>query len=56
MDDQTHIRIHMESEAILGVLAWCEAGKAELVDSVALAYESIITRTQQEKPLFKKPC
>lgn len=39
MDDQTHIRIHMESEAILGVLAWCEAGKAELLDSVALAYE-----------------
>jgi predicted nucleic acid-binding protein len=39
MDDQTHLRIHMESEAILGVLAWCEAGKAELLDSVALNYE-----------------
>ena len=39
MDDQTHLRIHMESEAILGVLAWCEAEKAELLDSVALNYE-----------------
>jgi predicted nucleic acid-binding protein len=40
MDDQTHLRIHIESEAILGVLAWCEAGKAELLNSVALNYEA----------------
>ena len=39
MDDQTPFRIHMETEAILGVLAWCEAGNAELVSSVALNYE-----------------
>jgi len=39
MDDQTHLRIHIESEAILGVLAWCEAGNAELLNSVALDYE-----------------
>jgi hypothetical protein len=39
MDDQTHLRIHIESEAILGVLAWCEAGDAELLNSVALNYE-----------------
>ncbi len=39
MDDQAHFRIHMETEAILGVLAWCEAGNAELVSSVALKYE-----------------
>ncbi|MCX7113414.1 MAG: hypothetical protein NTX45_25580, partial [Proteobacteria bacterium] len=39
MDDQTHLRIHIESEAILGVLAWCEAGDAELLNSVALKYE-----------------
>ena len=39
MDDRTHIRIHMEAEAILGVLAWCEAGEAELLNSVALKYE-----------------
>jgi predicted nucleic acid-binding protein len=39
MDDQAHFRIHMETEAVLGVLAWCEAGKAELVSSVALNYE-----------------
>jgi predicted nucleic acid-binding protein len=30
----------METEAILGVLAWCEAGNAELVSSVALKYEA----------------
>lgn len=39
MDDQTHLRIHMEAETILGVLAWCEAGNAELLGSVALNYE-----------------
>ena len=39
MDDQTHLRIHIESEAILGVLAWCDAGDAELLNSVALNYE-----------------
>ncbi|MGH8558925.1 MAG: PIN domain-containing protein [Methylococcales bacterium] len=39
MDDQTHLRIHMESEAILGVLAWCESGNAALLNSVALNYE-----------------
>ncbi len=39
MDDQTHLRIHIESEAILGVLAWCEDGGAELLNSVALNYE-----------------
>lgn len=39
MDDQTHLRIHVEAEAILGVLAWCETGEAELLNSVALNYE-----------------
>ena len=39
MDDQTHLRIHLEAEAILGILAWCESGNAELLNSVALSYE-----------------
>lgn len=39
MDDQSHLRVHLEAEAILGVLAWCESGQAELVNSVALNYE-----------------
>ena len=39
MDDQTHLRIHIEAEAILGILAWCETGNAELLNSVALEYE-----------------
>ncbi|WP_367154806.1 PIN domain-containing protein [Methylomonas sp. HYX-M1] len=40
MDDQTHIRIHIEAEAILGILSWCEEGNAELLNSVALSYEA----------------
>jgi hypothetical protein len=40
MDDQTHLHIHTEAETILGVLAWCESGKAELLNSVALTYEA----------------
>lgn len=40
MDDQTHIRIHIESEAVLGILAWCETEKADLINSVALEYEA----------------
>jgi len=39
MDDQTHLRIHMEAEAVLGILAWCESGNADLINSVALNYE-----------------
>ncbi|CAK0761714.1 PINc domain-containing protein [Gammaproteobacteria bacterium] len=39
MDDQTHLRIHLEAEAILGILAWCEVGSADLLNSVALNYE-----------------
>ncbi len=39
MDDQTHLRIHLEAEAILGILTWCESGSAELLNSVALGYE-----------------
>lgn len=39
MDDQTHLRIHLEAEAILGILTWCESGNAELLNSVALSYE-----------------
>ncbi|AGX87648.1 PIN domain-containing protein [Candidatus Symbiobacter mobilis] len=40
MDDQAHMRIHIEAEAILGILAWCEAGNADLLNSVALEYEA----------------
>lgn len=40
MDNQAHFRIHMETEAILGVMAWCEAGNAQLLGSVALNYEA----------------
>jgi predicted nucleic acid-binding protein len=39
MDNQTQFRVHMETEAILGILSWCETGNAELLSSVALKYE-----------------
>jgi predicted nucleic acid-binding protein len=39
MDDQSSFRIHMETEAILGILAWCKNGHGELMHSVALQYE-----------------
>lgn len=39
MDNQAYLRIHIEAEAILGILAWCEAGHADLLNSVALEYE-----------------
>jgi predicted nucleic acid-binding protein len=38
-DDRTQLRIRVESEAVLGILALCESGKAELVSSVALRFE-----------------
>ena len=39
LDDQTPLRVHLEAEAVLGVLALCETGQAELVGSVALRFE-----------------
>lgn len=39
MDNQAHFRVHIETEAIFGILAWCETGNAQLLNSVALEYE-----------------
>ena len=39
MDDQSNFRVHMEAEAILGILVWCNRNHADLLDSVALRYE-----------------
>ena len=40
LDDRTQIRIALEAEAILNVLAVCEAGQALLLSSDALEYET----------------
>jgi len=40
LDTPSHLRIAIEAEAILGVLALCESGKIALVSSDALVYET----------------
>jgi predicted nucleic acid-binding protein len=40
LDDRTQLRVQVEAEAVLGILAFCESGGAELVDSDALRFET----------------
>ncbi|RMD60006.1 PIN domain-containing protein [Candidatus Parcubacteria bacterium] len=40
LDTPSHLRIAIEAEAVLGVLALCENGKIEIVSSDALVYET----------------
>ena len=40
LDTKTHLRISVEAEAILGVLALCESGEADLVGSEVLVFEA----------------
>ena len=40
LDDRSQLRVHLEAEAVLGILALCEAGRAELVSSHALRFET----------------
>lgn len=39
LDTPDQVRIVLESEAVLGIIAFCENGQAELVSSEALVYE-----------------
>jgi hypothetical protein len=39
LDSKTQIRIALEAEAVLGILALCEEGSVELVASDALTFE-----------------
>jgi hypothetical protein len=39
-DDRAQLRIRVEAEAVLGILALCESGKAELVASDAHRFEN----------------
>jgi predicted nucleic acid-binding protein len=40
LDDKAQLRILVEAEAVLGIIALCESGQATLVSSDALAYEA----------------
>jgi predicted nucleic acid-binding protein len=40
LDDKTQLRIALEAEAILGILALCQSGEAQLFSSDALEYEA----------------
>lgn len=40
LDDKTQLRVLLEAQAVLGILAVCESGKADMVASDALAFES----------------
>jgi len=39
LDTPSHLRIAIEAEAVLGILALCENGQVEIVSSDALVYE-----------------
>jgi predicted nucleic acid-binding protein len=39
LDTSNHIRIVLESEAVLGIIAFCDIGQVELLSSEALVYE-----------------
>jgi predicted nucleic acid-binding protein len=40
LDDRSQPRVQLEAEAVLAIIAVCEAGEAELVSSDALEYET----------------
>jgi predicted nucleic acid-binding protein len=40
LDDRSQLRVRLEAEAVLGVIAFCESGQAELVSSIALEFEA----------------
>ncbi len=40
LDDKSQLRIALEAEAVLGILALCQSGQAELLSSDALEYET----------------
>lgn len=39
LDTPNHVRIILESEAVLGIITFCDDGYAELLSSEALLYE-----------------
>ncbi len=49
LDSKSQIRIAIEAEAILGVIALCEAGDVELISSEVLAFEMIRNPLMQRR-------
>jgi hypothetical protein len=41
LDDQTQLRIRVEAQAVLGIIALCEAGSIQLLSSDALQHETV---------------
>jgi hypothetical protein len=41
LDDKAQLRIALEAEAVLGILALCQTGEAQLLSSDALEYEAV---------------
>jgi PIN domain len=40
LDDKSQLRVRLEAEAVLGIIAFCESGQAVLVSSDALEFET----------------
>jgi predicted nucleic acid-binding protein len=49
LDDKAQLRIALEAEAVLGILALCQTGEAQLLSSDALEYEAV----RNPRPLRK---
>jgi predicted nucleic acid-binding protein len=58
LDTPNQVRIVLESEAVLGIIAFCELGQAELLSSEALLYEgeqsSLAIRREQTFAVLSK--
>jgi predicted nucleic acid-binding protein len=58
LDTPDHVRIALESEAVLGIIAFCNNGQIELLSSEALLYEgeqsSLPTRKEHTFAILEK--
>jgi predicted nucleic acid-binding protein len=58
LDAPDQVRIILESEAVLGIIAFCETGQVELLSSEALLYEgeqsSLLTRKEHTLAVLAK--
>ena len=58
LDTPDHVRIVLESEAVLGIIAFCDNGQIELLSSEALLYEgeqsSLPTRKEHTLAILEK--
>jgi hypothetical protein len=55
LDDKAQLRILVESETVLGIIALCESGQCTMVSSDALDYEAGRSRIQIEG-LMRSTC